>query len=66
MTIRCNGEAMTLAPGATIADLLTQLGLHRPGVAVALHLRVVPRGAWASTPLQDGDSVEIIQAVGGG
>ena len=32
----------------------------------AVNLKVIARSAWAETPLQEGDAVEIIQAVGGG
>lgn len=36
------------------------------GVAAALNDQVVPRGAWATTTLHDGDRVEIVTAVQGG
>jgi sulfur carrier protein len=38
---------------------------HR-GIAVALNGAVVPRAAWADTPLQPGDNVEIVRARQGG
>ncbi len=66
MTLRCNGEPVELPEGCTVQGLLERLSLARPGVAVAVNLRVIARSAWAETPLQEGDAVEIIQAVGGG
>ena len=36
------------------------------GIAVALNGAVVPRAAWRETPLQSGDSVEIVRARQGG
>lgn len=67
MTITCNGEPVA-ADAATVADLLERrLGDARPhGVAVAVNEEVVPRGAWASYRLADGDVVEVVTAVQGG
>ncbi|MGH3738221.1 MAG: sulfur carrier protein ThiS [Micromonosporaceae bacterium] len=36
------------------------------GVAVALNAEVVPRGEWPTTPLRDGDHLEILTAAQGG
>ena len=36
------------------------------GVAVALNGKVLPRRAWADTPIADGDSIEIVKAFVGG
>jgi sulfur carrier protein len=35
-------------------------------VAAAVNGDVVPRRAWAATPLRDGDQVEVVTAVQGG
>jgi sulfur carrier protein len=36
------------------------------GVAVALSGEVVPRAAWASTPVREGSVLEVLTAVQGG
>jgi sulfur carrier protein len=64
--IELNGAPREVPEGATIGSLLAELGLKRDGIAVAVHMRVVPRGEHDRTALQPGDKVEIIQAVGGG
>ncbi len=64
--LRVNGEALELPPGATLATLLTQLGLAAPRVAVELNEQLVRRGAFECTPLRTGDRVEIVTLVGGG
>lgn len=66
MQIELNGQPREVAEGTTVGDLLVDLGLKRDGIAVAVHMRVIPRGEHARTALQPGDKVEIIQAVGGG
>jgi thiamine biosynthesis protein ThiS len=64
--IRLNGEAFQSPAGATVADLVRALGLPEDRVAVELNRRIVRRPEWASTPVEAGAAVEIVQLVGGG
>jgi sulfur carrier protein len=68
MDIRVNGEPRAFAGEPALAALLFELGIEpgQPGVAVALNARVIPGREIASTPLADGDRVEIVRAVQGG
>ena len=66
MTIRLNGEPFDVTDPATIGTLLQQLDLDARRVAVEHNLLVVRRDAYASTPLNDRDEVEIVNFVGGG
>ncbi|MEV0680896.1 sulfur carrier protein ThiS [Actinosynnema sp. NPDC050436] len=66
MKARVNGEQRELADGSTVATVLDLLGAPPSGVAVALDGEVVPRAAWASTPVPDGSAVEVLTAVQGG
>lgn len=63
-----NGQSRDVPADLTLADLLRHLGRDpdQPGVAVAVRDRVVRRGEWASTPLAEGDTVEIVTAAQGG
>jgi len=65
--IRVNGTEREVG-GATVAELVAELGVPAAGrgVAVALDGEVVPRGAWESTAVPDGAAVEIVTAVQGG
>lgn len=66
--ILVNGAAATLPPGATLLDAISSAAADpaRPGIAVAVNDRVVPRAAWASTHLVPGDRVEVLHAIAGG
>lgn len=66
-TITVNGEPRPLA-AATVQALIESEGLDpgRRGLAVALNGTVVPRRAWAETPLRAGDAVEIVKPFAGG
>ena len=66
MTITINGESRTLADLANLAALIESLGMKVDRVAVELNLEIVPRAQWATTPIKDGDKLEIVHFVGGG
>jgi sulfur carrier protein len=63
--ITVNGQERDVR--GTVEDVLDALGIEaRRGMAVAVDAEVVPRGAWATTPVSDGARVEIVTAVQGG
>lgn len=51
---------------ATIEALLQQLQLADNQVAIELNGTIIPREAFSTTPLQQGDRLEIVRFVGGG
>ncbi len=66
MRISVNGDAHEVPEQLSVAALLAQIGLSDVLVAVERNHEIVPRAAHASTLLVDGDSLEIVQFVGGG
>ena len=69
MDLFINGQPRTfpeLSSGATLHDLLTALALQPDRIAVEHNGSIVPRPAWPSTPVADGDKFEIVHFVGGG
>lgn len=66
MRVHANGKPIEVPSDATVATLLTLLGFDGRGVAVERNRAVVPRAAWSSTALADGDRLEIVGFVGGG
>jgi sulfur carrier protein len=66
MRLMINGEARDVAAATTIEALVSLLGLDRRKLAVERNLEIVPRSAFASTLLADGDRIEIVAFVGGG
>lgn len=78
LAITVNDNPRSLPAGATCRDLIaletgrtigndgrTETG-QGLGVALARDGEIVPRGAWAHTPLADGDSFDLVTAVQGG
>jgi thiamine biosynthesis protein ThiS len=64
--IRVNDDELTLADGATVADLVRHFDLPPQRVAVEVNERLVRRATYAETRLSPGDRVEIVTLVGGG
>jgi thiamine biosynthesis protein ThiS len=61
-----NGSAMELQDGITIENLLAQLEIDLRLVAVEQNLEIVPKVDYATRRISEGDSIEIVQFVGGG
>lgn len=66
MQITVNDEARDIAAGATIADLLQELGMRPKFVAVERNLELVPRARHAECELAENDRLEVVTLVGGG
>jgi sulfur carrier protein len=66
MNLTVNGESQAYSGVADVAALVSRLGLDPRKVAVERNLEIVPRSAYASTALADGDRIEIVHFIGGG
>lgn len=66
MKATVNGRLRELPDELTVGMLLELLGAGRTGVAVARNDRVVRRTEYETARLEDGDRVEVIEAVAGG
>ncbi|ODU85189.1 MAG: thiamine biosynthesis protein ThiS [Novosphingobium sp. SCN 63-17] len=66
MSLTVNGEPRRIAHGASVADLVADIGLNPAKVAVERNALIVPRSTLADVALADGDVLEIVHFVGGG
>ncbi len=66
ITITVNGELRQVQSGATVADLLRELGIGERRVAVECNREIVKKERYGQAGLGDGDVLEIIEFVGGG
>ena len=66
MQLVINGQEKDLRSSGTISQMLKELDITGSHIAVALNFQVVPRSSYDQTPLNEGDKVEIVHAVGGG
>ena len=67
MNVELNGDLVALPEGATVAMAIEASGApNGRGVAVAVDGDVVPRSEWETTPLADGQKVEVLAAIQGG
>ncbi len=66
VTITLNGKPREIGGAMTVTTLLEALDVKPQQVAVALNGEVVRRDDWPDTIVGDGDTVEVVRAVGGG
>jgi sulfur carrier protein len=67
MQLTVNGTPRTFDPAVrTVAELVRALALEGKRIAVEKNGAIVPKSRYAETPLADGDTLEIVGAVGGG
>ena len=64
--VTVNGERRSFPVPATLYDVVKALQLEPERVAVELNRLIVKRDLWASTPVEAGAEIEIVQFVGGG
>ena len=65
LKLSINGESRELAADR-VDRLVEALGLAGQAVAVELNQQVVRKADHATTPLRDGDVIELVTLVGGG
>ena len=66
MHIILNGESRDIADGMSVEARVLTLADDPRGVAIERNLEIVPKAEHATTLLQDGDRLEVVQFVGGG
>ena len=64
--VTVNGTAHRFETPLDIRAMLEKLSMAGKKVAVERNGEIVPKSAHASTPVSDGDRLEIVVAVGGG
>ena len=64
--ILLNGEQYTIEGDASLPALLERLKMRRGRVAIEINQAVVPRAQYDAVKLKPGDTVEVINFVGGG
>jgi len=66
MQVIVNGQLEEAGAGWTVAELLANHQLPALRVAVEINENLVPRREFNTTPLNEGDLVEIVTFAGGG
>jgi sulfur carrier protein len=65
--ITINGKAREFEPTiSTLADLVEKLGLTGKRLAIERNGEIVPKSTFVEVQLEQGDTLEIVGAVGGG
>jgi len=66
IAITINGRMQSFAAPLTVARALEHLALQNKRIALERNGEIVPRSQFDAVELADGDTIEIVVAVGGG
>jgi sulfur carrier protein len=66
VTITLNGEPFELDQPVSVTDLLAKLEIDPRRVAIEHNLTILKRHAFTTAVIGEGDTLEIVNAVGGG
>ena len=66
MVITLNGESYELDQPVTVSALLARLDIDPRRVAIEHNLEIIRRRTFETVVINDGDRLEIVNAVGGG
>ena len=66
MKVIINGSTHELAADASVGDAVRLVTTSASGTAAAVNGEVLRRARWDTTPVADGDQVEVITAAQGG
>jgi sulfur carrier protein len=66
LELTINGQPRQFPDPLTVAQLVDHLALAGKRVAIERNGEIVPRSQFNETPLNHGDQLEIVVAVGGG
>ncbi len=66
MHLTVNGNSHELDNNINLYQLLEQLKVSKGRVAIELNGKIVPKSQFSQRQLNNGDTIEIVQAIGGG
>ena len=64
--VTINGEYHEFPEASPLLEYVSSLGVSPKMIAIAYNGEVLRRDEWSEVTLSDGDSLEVVRAVGGG
>ena len=65
MEVTLNGETISINQTHNLTEFIAQLDLNGK-FAIELNQNIIPRSEYSNTWINAGDTIEIVQAIGGG
>ena len=66
ISVQINGEEKIFATEVNLEWVIDSLSLQNKKIAVEINEQIIPRSEYTKTLIKNGDSIEIVAAVGGG
>ena len=64
--VTINGEGQELSGATPLTEYVSTLGVNPKMIAIAYNGEVLRRDEWDEVTLSEGDTLEVVRAVGGG
>ena len=64
--VTINGDEQELPNAMPLSEYVSSLGVNPKMIAIAYNGEVLRRDEWNEVTLSDGDTLEVVRAVGGG
>ena len=64
--VTINGEGQEFSEATPLTEYVSTLGVNPKMIAIAYNGEVLRRDEWDEVTLTDGDTLEVVRAVGGG
>ena len=64
--VKVNGENREFPEATLLSEYVSSLGVNVKMIAIAYNGEVLRRDEWEDITLSDGDTLEVVRAVGGG
>ena len=66
ISVCLNGEARSLERSSTILEMVAELDMPAPMLLIERNGLALRRGEWTTTPVAEGDRIEILRVSAGG
>lgn len=66
VSVLLNGEERHIPQDVSVTGLLEHLKMKPQGIAIEINREIVPRSAFETRRIGEGDTIEVLRMVGGG
>ncbi|MEG3591723.1 MAG: sulfur carrier protein ThiS [Pseudomonadota bacterium] len=66
MNVTINGKQKNVTGNTTVTNLFLKFNIKTKNIALELNGEILPKSEWLNYIVKEGDTIEIVEAIGGG
>ena len=66
MNVTINGKQKNVTGNTTVTNLFLKFNIKTKNIALELNGEILPKSEWFNYIVKEGDTIEIVEAIGGG